>query len=1403
LLMALAAINKAAAQVHANDNLWYNNGAQVYVGSNCLVTIQGDVTNNQAGSIATPLLTNNGFMWVQGNMYGDSAFAQSGNGAIRLQNKTLLYTAPYASENYQVIQGGYAVHGNQNAIGTAADGSFYDLQLDNQNGLVFTKSNTDVRNSVDFKPASVTVDGITIAPNGITNRILTYDPGTAATPANAPANGANYTAIFGMMNKAGGLSNFKNVSNNLTANTTVLDSAYIQGKLRRAVDSVNGGSYGFPLGLEPSTSSSASKGIQYAKMDFTANKYNTVLGYFQQRSDNTDSTPDKVCSIVSNYVYYGASNHGQWIFTTQNSSNDAYNLTIYPQDYGITNSAKYFITQNNNTPVPGTQSCAVSPLGLSVNGITGLGTFDFAGGSTIMPEPDFTVTYPNTPTTGDVSTNDKIPNGATYGTPVPRPSNPSACAPTVASTGAYTFNCTTPGVYVFDVPVCEPAPSTICTSEPLTITVLNPNDPNPGPVANSGYSTVKQGDSVVIPINANNKCQNGPGCTLNNPTIQTPPAHGTYNTNTGAYTPDPTFVGKDSLQYTVCDNQTPAKCSSAWQYITVVPAGSPNSVTVTAGDIYVQTPYGTPANGNVNNNNPNGPYTIAPQTDTVPGKGSFKLASDGSYTFTPAPGFSGPVDFPYTICDTVAAPNKTCATATVHALVQPQQPVYNPDFAVTYPNTPTTGDVSTNDKIPNGATYGTPAPRPSNPSACAPTVTSTGAYTFNCSTPGVYVFDVPVCEPAPSMICTSEPLTITVLNPNDPNPGPVANPGYSTVKQGDSVVIPINANNKCQNGPGCTLNNPTVQTPPSHGTYNTNTGVYTPAPTFVGKDSLQYTVCDNQTPAKCASAWQYITVVPAGSPNITTVTASDIYVQTPYGIPANGNVNNNNPNGPYTIAPQTDTVPGKGSFTLASDGSYTFTPAPGFSGPVDFPYTICDTVAAPNKTCATATVHALVQPQQPVYNPDFAVTDKGVPLTGNTSTNDVTSPGTKYGNPAPNPANPTSCAPVVAANGSYTFSCDSAGTYLFNIPVCDSITGVCTTVPLTITNLDGSVNPTQAPIVNPDYATTIANNPVTISVTANDKCQNGPDCTLGTPSVVTAPQHGNFDPSTGIYTPANGFIGSDSLQYSVCDNQATPKCANAWVYITVLPSNAPNTTTAVDDYLQVPYDSTGTGNVKTNDSDPQGNTQTVNPQDTTLAGKGTLVLNADGSYTFTPANGFSGPVDFIYTTCDNGTPQACATATLHVLVMPPLPDLSPFIYFADDDNRLLSRNQTREIMVTIRNVGDGPTTDIFQFSIPKFIAQKDGLTTVVSANTSFTLFGTVVNFNNAELTVTDAGNSYLISSKPGVVLSPSQTMNIGFKITNVSASIGNKVISATVVSGSGGGETPFTNDTKSYYLYTQ
>ncbi|MGC3979508.1 MAG: Ig-like domain-containing protein [Paludibacteraceae bacterium] len=128
--------------------------------------------------------------------------------------------------------------------------------------------------------------------------------------------------------------------------------------------------------------------------------------------------------------------------------------------------------------------------------------------------------------------------------------------------------------------------------------------------------------------------------------------------------------------------------------------------------------------------------------------------------------------------------------------------------------------------------------------------------------------------------------------------------------------------------------------------------------------------------------------------------------------------------------------------------------------------------------------------------------------------------------------------------------------------------------------------------------------------------------------------------------------------------------ASASAIVTVVPTNSTNSVYSNDDTNSAPVGTLMSGNILTNDShDLAGNTisvtslksydntgtlqsssvgtQNVYTNDGTKSA-GTLVVGSDGSYTFTPANGFIGTAQIIYTVCDNGSPVACDQATLYL-----------------------------------------------------------------------------------------------------------------------------------------------------------
>ena len=372
-------------------------------------------------------------------------------------------------------------------------------------------------------------------------------------------------------------------------------------------------------------------------------------------------------------------------------------------------------------------------------------------------------------------------------------------------------------------------------------------------------------------------------------------------------------------------------------------------------------------------------------------------------------------------------------------------------------------------------------------------------------------------------------------------------------------------------------------------------------------------------------------------------------------IPSSGNVSTNDvvPTGttygqPAQLTGATITVNANGtySFTATAAGTYTYTV------PVCAPGQITN--------CSTETLVIIVPDPTPIINnivtPDFGVTDVNVLVNGNLNTNDIVSTGSTYGQPSTNLSNPTGAIIAVNPNGTYTFNATKPGTYTYYVPVCAAgQNSTCPLVSLVITVVDPLLN-TNPPIVNPDIASTVVNTPVTTNVMANDNAANlGGNLNPASVSITTQPKHGNVIVNADgsiTYTPSIGFIGTDSLVYSVCDNsKPTQICKTGVVYYTVKDTTANPATIASDDFSKTLSGNTITGNVLSNDKHTAGSNLTVTSNTSIPASKGLFVINSNGTYSFTPAAGFTGPIDVIYTVC-GGTPAVCANATLHILIEP-------------------------------------------------------------------------------------------------------------------------------------------------------
>jgi len=330
--------------------------------------------------------------------------------------------------------------------------------------------------------------------------------------------------------------------------------------------------------------------------------------------------------------------------------------------------------------------------------------------------------------------------------------------------------------------------------------------------------------------------------------------------------------------------------------------------------------------------------------------------------------------------------------------------------------------------------------------------------------------------------------------------------------------------------------------------------------------------------------------------------------------------------------------PSNGSLTLNADGSFTYTPEPDANGPVTFTYVANDGTEDSNVATVTITVDAVND--APVAGNDSYSTDEDVALT-------IDATGV-LGNDSDIDSDPLTAVLVSGpSNGSLTLNADGSFTYT---PEPDA------NGPVTFTYKanDGTEDSNTATVtiaVDP-----VNDAPVAFSVTAVTDEDSGDvvwgfsaadiDSSTLTYGIVTGPAKGTvkLGPGAGqfTYTPDPDYSGSDSFTYKANDGSLDSNVATAM--ITINSVNDPPE--AVDDAYVLtagadlvvnaecdpPQDPPVFG-VLCNDSDPvEGDSLTavldVGPAN------GSVILNPDGSFTYTPDAGYYGSDSFTYVADD-------------------------------------------------------------------------------------------------------------------------------------------------------------------------
>uniref|UniRef100_UPI001E59CB48 Ig-like domain-containing protein n=1 Tax=Psychrobacter sp. I-STPA10 TaxID=2585769 RepID=UPI001E59CB48 len=129
------------------------------------------------------------------------------------------------------------------------------------------------------------------------------------------------------------------------------------------------------------------------------------------------------------------------------------------------------------------------------------------------------------------------------------------------------------------------------------------------------------------------------------------------------------------------------------------------------------------------------------------------------------------------------------------------------------------------------------------------------------------------------------------------------------------------------------------------------------------------------------------------------------------------------------------------------------------------------------------------------------------------------------------------------------------------------------------------------------------------------------------------------------FTPAAGFAGEVApVTYTISDGSLSDTAT-----LTITVDGHPD---AVDDAISTPEGDAVVIDVLTNDNHPEGDTLIITDASVPAA-QGSVVINSDGTLTFTPVTGFTGDASITYTIKDSNGDTDSATVIAHVVANKP------------------------------------------------------------------------------------------------------------------------------------------------------
>ena len=522
------------------------------------------------------------------------------------------------------------------------------------------------------------------------------------------------------------------------------------------------------------------------------------------------------------------------------------------------------------------------------------------------------------------------------------------------------------------------------TAEPATSTDIQGKTQTGKPTFTPGNPAIPMDDDV-------------PATFEDGSTTKTIPGEGTYTVapdGTVTFVPEKSFTGTGTgvTVKRVDKNGTPATATYTPTVTPVVPTAEPATSTDIQGKTQTGKPSFTPGNPAIPmDDDVPATFEDGSTTKTIPGEGTYTVAPDGTVTFVPEKSFTGTgTGVTVKRVDKNGTPATATYTPTVTPVVPTAEPATSTDIqGATQTGKPkfTEGDsrVPMNDDVP--ATF--------DDGSTTKTVDGVGTYTVAVDGTVTFVPEKSFVGTAPAVTVVREDKNGTkasaTYTPTVTPVTPTGTPAVSTDVQGATQTgkpnftegdsrVPLN-----DTVPATFDDGTTTKTVPNVGTYTVaadGTVTFVPEKSFVGTAPAVTVVREDVNGTK-AQATYTPTVTPV-TPTADPVASTDIQGQTQTGKP---NFTPGHPSVPmdddvpatFEDGSTTKTIPGEGTYTVASDGTVTFVPEKSFTGKGTG---VTVKRVDKNGTPVTATYTPTVTPVAPTAEPVTSIGNKGQTQTG-------------------------------------------------------------------------------------------------------------------------------------------------------------------------------------------------------------------------------------------------------------------------------------------------------------------------------------------------------------------------------------------------------------------------------------